>query len=255
MLLLVLVIAISSSSAAMGDPPITPPIDPSVIPVMPAEFTSPQPAVQALHSGALRQVNGKIQLYVKAAHRWETLMGLPLTRSSYRAGSTQSVAYATWVLKLWKTRAKHRHIQAKHWMVQRTEAYLADAVRLRGMLGLSSSKRQLLGDGGNIESRLNKARRLDAQLAHQWAESGLVLSFGCIHHYEGAWNANTGNGYYGGLQMDLDFQKTYGGEFLARWGTADNWPIWAQIQAAVRAYRSGRGFNPWPNTARACGLL
>jgi hypothetical protein len=24
---------------------------------------------------------------------------------------------------------------------------------------------------------------------------------------------------------------------------------------AERAYRSGRGFYPWPNTARACGLI
>ena len=41
----------------------------------------------------------------------------------------------------------------------------------------------------------------------------------------------------------------------AKWGTADNWPAWAQLQAAVRAYRAGRGFYPWPNTARACGLI
>ena len=75
-------------------------------------------------------------------------------------------------------------------------------------------------------------------------------SFLCIHHYEGAWNSNTGNGYYGGLQMDLAFQGSYGAEFLHRWGTADNWPVWAQLQAAVRAYQSGRGFYPWPNTAR-----
>ena len=77
----------------------------------------------------------------------------------------------------------------------------------------------------------------------------------CIHHYEGAWNSNTGNGYYGGLQMDLTFQSLYGAEFLNRWGTADNWPVWAQLQSAVRAYQSGRGFGPWPNTARACGLI
>lgn len=76
----------------------------------------------------------------------------------------------------------------------------------------------------------------------------------CIHHYEGAWNSNTGNGFYGGLQMDLAFQSLYGAEFLARWGTADKWPVWAQITAAERAY-DGRGFSPWPNTARACGLL
>ena len=80
-------------------------------------------------------------------------------------------------------------------------------------------------------------------------------SFLCIHRYEGAWTSNTGNGYYGGLQMDLSFQATYGAEFLRRWGTADNWPVWAQLKTASRAYQSGRGFWPWPNTARACGLL
>jgi hypothetical protein len=80
-------------------------------------------------------------------------------------------------------------------------------------------------------------------------------AFMCIHRHEGPWTARTGNGYYGGLQMDLSFQRTYGADFLARWGTADRWPPAAQIVVADRAYRSGRGFTPWPNTARACGLL
>jgi Transglycosylase-like domain len=79
--------------------------------------------------------------------------------------------------------------------------------------------------------------------------------FMCIHRYEGLWTANTGNGYYGGLQLDLAFQRLYGAEFLTRFGTADTWPVWAQLEAAARAYGSGRGFQPWPNTARACGLL
>jgi len=47
----------------------------------------------------------------------------------------------------------------------------------------------------------------------------------------------------------------YGSEFVGRWGTADNWPAWAQLEAAARAHDSGRGFTPWPNTARFCGLL
>lgn len=80
-------------------------------------------------------------------------------------------------------------------------------------------------------------------------------AFACIHRYEGSWTSNTGNGYYGGLQMDLAFQSRYGADYLARWGTADNWPVWAQQKAAARAYVSGRGFYPWPNTARACGLI
>lgn len=88
------------------------------------------------------------------------------------------------------------------------------------------------------------------KVPHNW----LYNSFRCIHRYEGAWNANTSNGYYGGLQMDLGFQGTYGAEFMRRWGTADQWPPWAQIIAAERAYQSGRGFGPWPNTARTCGF-
>jgi hypothetical protein len=76
----------------------------------------------------------------------------------------------------------------------------------------------------------------------------------CIHHHEGKWTSNTGNGYYGGLQMNMKFQLTYGSVFLGRWGTADNWPIWAQVVVARRAYVNGLGFTPWPNTARACGL-
>jgi len=84
--------------------------------------------------------------------------------------------------------------------------------------------------------------------------SYLESAFLCIHRYEGAWNANTGNGYYGGLQMDTSFQGSYGKEFVVQWGTADNWPVWAQLEAAKRAYMSGRGFGPWPKTALACGL-
>lgn len=84
---------------------------------------------------------------------------------------------------------------------------------------------------------------------NDWAE------FSCIHSYEGSTTSNTGNGYYGGLQMDISFQSHYGAEFLHRWGTANNWPVWAQVTAARRARDSGRGYGPWPNTARMCGQL
>jgi len=86
-------------------------------------------------------------------------------------------------------------------------------------------------------------------------DSGLLDAFMCIHSFEGAWTSNTGNGYYGGLQMDQSFMLHYGRAFLTRWGTADRWPVWAQLEAAARAHSSGRGFSPWPNTARACGLI
>jgi hypothetical protein len=78
----------------------------------------------------------------------------------------------------------------------------------------------------------------------------------CIHSYEaGAWNANTGNGYFGGLQMDRSFMSSYGADYLRAWGTADRWPPALQIATAIRAYLDGRGFYPWPTSARLCGLI
>jgi hypothetical protein len=76
----------------------------------------------------------------------------------------------------------------------------------------------------------------------------------CIHHYEGSWT-DPNSPYYGGLQMDMSFMEAYGGNLLRTKGTADHWTPLEQIWVAERAYRSGRGFYPWPNTARWCGLI
>ena len=76
----------------------------------------------------------------------------------------------------------------------------------------------------------------------------------CIHRYEGAWT-DPNPPYYGGLQMDLSFQRHYGRWLLRRKGTANRWTPLEQMWVAERAYRSGRGFYPWPNTARYCGLI
>jgi hypothetical protein len=77
----------------------------------------------------------------------------------------------------------------------------------------------------------------------------------CIHRYEGGWSSRTGNGYYGGLQMDISFIHHYAWRGLLRKGTADRWTPLEQMWVAERALRAGRGFYPWPNTARACGLI
>jgi len=79
----------------------------------------------------------------------------------------------------------------------------------------------------------------------------------CIHRYErgaAGWRTNTGNGYYGGLQMDISFQRAYGYGIYRFKGTADNWSRLEQMWVAERAWRS-RGFHPWPHTARLCGLI
>jgi len=76
----------------------------------------------------------------------------------------------------------------------------------------------------------------------------------CIQRFEGAWT-DPNLPYYGGLQMDLSFQRAYAPGLLRRKGTANNWTPLEQMWAAERAHRSGRGFYPWPNTARYCGLI
>jgi hypothetical protein len=76
----------------------------------------------------------------------------------------------------------------------------------------------------------------------------------CIHRFEGSWTDPNGP-YYGGLQMDLGFQRRYGAHLLATKGTANNWTPLEQMWVAERAHRAGRGFYPWPNTARYCGLI
>jgi hypothetical protein len=78
----------------------------------------------------------------------------------------------------------------------------------------------------------------------------------CIHSHEAGWdNHDTGrNGHYGGLQMSFDFMRGYGPELYGAKGTADHWTPLEQMWVAERAWRV-RGFRPWPETARMCGLL
>jgi hypothetical protein len=80
------------------------------------------------------------------------------------------------------------------------------------------------------------------------------LAWLCIHGYEGPWR-DPNPPYFGGLQMDLTFQRMYGLHLLRRKGTADHWTRFEQMWVAERAHHSGRGFYPWPVTARRCGLI
>lgn len=106
-----------------------------------------------------------------------------------------------------------------------------------------------------LELRTQLARARHVQAVAPASQPAHYSAWLCIHRYEGDWDANTGNGYFGGLQMDLAFQQAYGPELLEAKGTADRWTPLEQMQVAERAYQDGRGFYPWPNTARMCGLL
>ncbi len=91
------------------------------------------------------------------------------------------------------------------------------------------------------------ARRRPPQIPH-------FRDWTCIHSHEAPTWRIADPPYYGGLQMDIGFQRAYGAGYLRTEGTANNWSPAQQMLAAERAWRA-RGFTPWPNTARMCGLL
>jgi hypothetical protein len=106
--------------------------------------------------------------------------------------------------------------------------------------------------------RLWHERKLRAN--YQAHHPPMLWAWLCIHRHEAAWD-NPGltwdgrpSPYYGGLQMDRTFQATYNPRLYRQKGTANNWTMWEQIWTAVKAYRSGRGFGPWPNTRKPCGV-
>jgi hypothetical protein len=103
--------------------------------------------------------------------------------------------------------------------------------------------------------RLRRAWRSKAIRAQEHARRPPHLgAWRCIHQHEGAWR-DPNSPYYGGLQMDLTFQRQYGPDLFRKKGTADRWTPFEQMWVAERALRSGRGFYPWPLTARRCGLI
>jgi hypothetical protein len=67
----------------------------------------------------------------------------------------------------------------------------------------------------------------------------------------GRWNANTGNGYYGGLQQDLGFWRRYGG--LAYAPRPDLATPSAQVVVAQRG-QAVQGWAAWPACSRRLGL-
>ena len=242
--------------------------------VRPAESKVPVSELRAL-ADHYRSVTWTFQ---RAAHQHRTP-----TSFSYRRSADRD--YLRWTIDAWTRRAYaarrralasvHRRLDVALPQAPALRASLATrvaysrrlALRLRGIYpgSVTSGYAHAHAKTGRATLRLWQQRSAAALLAvalhahhrdpAQAVPAWLRRAFLCIHRYEGAWTSNTGNGYYGGLQMDFGFMRSYGSEFVDRWGTADNWPVWAQLTAAARAHESGRGFTPWPNTARACGLL
>ncbi len=71
----------------------------------------------------------------------------------------------------------------------------------------------------------------------------------CIHEHEGAWNANTGNGYYGGFQFLLSTARRAGFSVRPDLATPRE-----QLYRAYLIWKwDGGSWREW-GTARICGL-
>jgi len=67
----------------------------------------------------------------------------------------------------------------------------------------------------------------------------------------GNWGANTGNGYYGGLQFSLGTWHAYGG------GQFNYWPHLASREQQIivgQRVLAGQGWGAWPYCASRLGL-
>ncbi len=167
------------------------------------------------------------------------------TTTSTTVGSTSSEqGPSRWELRTaaaWQRHIRHFRAGTRHWLT---------VIRGRPPAGGSRAlATRSLGTLRQLAVRWrHRARRAWWRANHPPELRGWL----CIHRYEGSW-ADSGSPYWGGLQMDLAFQQTYGGWLLRHKGTADHWSPLEQIWVAVRAERQ-RGFSPWPNTAHYCGL-
>ena len=247
-------------------------------------------AARAAHTAAapvdattVRTLRAAVDHYRTVTWVYEDAARRKPTATSFSYRRSTDAAYLKWTIHSWQRRAYRAREEALHALRLKLGVVLPQDPgvhatlyhRLRYSRTLALKLKSIYpGHGGrSLESAqppegaalvaLWELRAAQSTLAVSRHVTRLMLigpgwltsAFLCIHRYEAAWNANTGNGYYGGLQMDLRFMRHYGSAYLRRWGTADHWPAWAQLDTSERAYRSGRGFWPWPNTARVCGLL
>lgn len=158
------------------------------------------------------------------------------------AGAVLSEGRASEAAVLADTIRKHR---AKTWHWQRVMGKRRTPVRVN---------LRRTSDLGQLQALRARWKRLAVRTRERSRRPPHRAQWRCIHRYEGPWN-DPNAPYYGGLQMNIEFQRAYGRYLLRRKGTANRWKPAEQMWTAERALRAGRGFYPWPVAARRCGLI
>lgn len=182
-------------------------------------FTAPAAQANSRAEDRVALLQRGINFYRQATWRWQLEALRQPTRTSYTERRAHSVVYLRWVLRLWY----HRWLAAKQ--------HATNPPHLGEWLCIHSGIK-----GGRWSPKL------------EYLGGGIIVGQG-----EAPWHYDGGT-YDNGLQMDSGFQSDYGARLLRSVGPGYKWSPWQQMWVAEKAYRT-RGFYPWPNTARACGLI
>jgi hypothetical protein len=157
------------------------------------------------------------------------------TAGQHQQAGTHSAAY-------WNAKAAKAQATTAHWLavIHGKPAHLP-----ANSSHSTSSASDAQKNARMWQQRAAAARRTAKHPPH-------LSAWYCIHRHEGPWT-DPNAPYWGGLQMDMNFQSAYGKWLLKHKGTADHWTPLEQIWAGVRAWRT-RGFEPWSSSAHACGV-
>ena len=185
----------------------------------------------------------RVTLICIAAAALAASAALMLPHESPASGDHQLVAGSTYLLsRIDRWRQRTWYWQRVMGKPRYPTAYLDRRFR-------SLTYRQWVLELWRGRATLAKRRALRPPHLEKW-----LCVFRHERHPNQGWRTQTGNGYYGGLQMDLAFQRNYGRWLLSRKGRAHRWTPIEQLWVAERGRRV-QGWYAWPNSARRCGLI
>jgi len=152
-------------------------------------------------------------------------------------------------------RAQARQSSVDYWNAKAQRAQAATARALTIVHGHPPKRFAHTSEKSSPQAARDFARAWQRRAKAAWRAAKhppKLHAWYCIHNREGSWT-DPDAPYWGGLQMDMNFQSAYAPWLLKHKGTADHWSPLAQIWAGVRAWRT-RGFEPWSSSAHACGV-
>jgi len=111
--------------------------------------------------------------------------------------------------------------QLDQWQIQRQiDRYRHETWRWQRTMGRKLT-RKLANPPADVEAKIGVWKRVALKTRSRAQNPPHKRQWLCIHHYEGAWN-DPNPPYYGGLQMDLGFQRTYGGRAALTQGDGES---------------------------------